>query len=56
MDERLLTAKEAAGMLAISERKLWALTNRREVPCVRIDRSVRYSLVALTEWIFQRCQ
>lgn len=40
----LVRASEAAQMLALSPRKLWELTNRGEVPCVRIGRSVRYSV------------
>jgi excisionase family DNA binding protein len=47
----LLTAKEASAVLSISERKLWELTNRREVPCIRIGRAVRYSLADLSKWI-----
>jgi excisionase family DNA binding protein len=38
----LLTPRTAATALAISPRKLWELTNRREIACVRIGRSVRY--------------
>lgn len=47
----LLTAPQAAKALAISERKLWELTNRRLIPCVRIGRAVRYSLADLQAWI-----
>ena len=38
----LLTAREAAKALAISERTLWTLTNHGDVPVVRLGRSVRY--------------
>lgn len=39
---------EAARMLSISQRSLWALTEPRgPIPCVRLGRSVRYSVVAL---------
>jgi excisionase family DNA binding protein len=38
----LWTSKEAAKALAISQRKLWGLTNDKLIPCVRIGRSVRY--------------
>lgn len=40
---RLLTARQAAAMLAISTRKLWELANRGEIPCIRIGRAVRYA-------------
>jgi excisionase family DNA binding protein len=38
----LLTAREAAAALRISERSLWGLTQRGEVRAVRIGRTVRY--------------
>jgi len=38
----LWTPGEAAEALAISPRKLWDLTNRNMIRCVRIGRSVRY--------------
>jgi excisionase family DNA binding protein len=47
----LLTPKEAASALAISERTLWELTKRSVIPCVRIGRAVRYDLVDLQSWI-----
>jgi hypothetical protein len=48
----LLTPREAARALAISERKLWSMTQPRgPIPCVRFDRSVRYSRTALVELI-----
>ena len=47
----LVKAKEAAAALSISERKLWELTNRKEIPCIRVGRSVRYSLADLAAWI-----
>ena len=47
----LLTAREAAAALAISERKLWELTSGGNIKVVRIGRSVRYSRVALEEFV-----
>lgn len=47
----LLTARETAAMLSISERKLWNLTNENEIPAIRIGRSVRYSIDDLEQWI-----
>jgi excisionase family DNA binding protein len=47
----LLTPRQAAIALAISTRKLWTLTNCREVPCVRIGRLVRYDPSDLRKWI-----
>lgn len=47
----LVTAKQAALALAISERKLWQLTNCGEIPSIRIGRAVRYRLSDLESWI-----
>lgn len=47
----LMTAAEAAQSLAISQRKLWAMTNCGDIPCVRIGRSVRYDPADLQFWI-----
>ena len=48
----LLTPPEAAKALAISERTLWGLTTPRgPIPCVRINRSVRYSGDDLRDFI-----
>ena len=52
VSERLLVkAPQAAEMLAISQRLLWSLTNRGDVPCLRIGRSVRYDVTDLRSWI-----
>jgi excisionase family DNA binding protein len=50
----LLTPRQAAQALAISERTLWTLTDRGDVPCVRIGRLVRYPADALQQWIADR--
>lgn len=44
INRRLLTTKEAANLLGISKRKVWELGNRGEIPCVRIDRALRFDL------------
>ena len=49
---QLLTAREAARTLAVSERTLWSMTRRGDVRPVRFGRAVRYDaadLVALVE-------
>ncbi len=53
-DVLLWTAKQAAEALSISQRKLWELTNCREIPCVRIGKCVRYSPDDLRAWIDSR--
>jgi excisionase family DNA binding protein len=47
----LLTARQAAKLLSISERTLYAFTKDGTLPVVRLGRSVRYSLEDLREWI-----
>lgn len=47
----LLKPAEAAKALAISPRKLWALTNCGEIKAVRCDRLVRYDPADLRAWI-----
>lgn len=51
----LLTAREAAAMLAISERHLWSLTAAGELPFIRVGtRGVRFLPDDLTAWIESR--
>jgi len=50
-------AEEAAAMLGIGKRTLWAMTNRGEIPVVRCGasgRSVRYRVADLEEWLERR--
>ena len=46
----LIKPRDAARLLAISERKLWQLTNSRAIASVRIGRAVRYSYAELRAW------
>lgn len=39
----LLTARQVAQALSISERKLWSLTASGHLPAIRLGRSVRYA-------------
>lgn len=50
-DPLLLTPRQTARQLGISERTLWSLTNSGTIPVVRIGRCVRYSRAALVAWI-----
>ena len=48
----LLRAADAAEALGLGTRKLWELTNRGIIPCVRIDsRAVRYVVADLERWV-----
>lgn len=50
----LLTAREAAEALSVTERTLWNWTASHGLPCVRIGRSLRYSVDELRKWIDSR--
>jgi excisionase family DNA binding protein len=50
----LLKPRDAAEALSISPRKLWAMTNSGDIPCVRFGKSVRYDPTDLREWIDQQ--
>ena len=47
--EKLLTIKEMAAMLSMSWRGVQELTKRREIPVVRLGRSVRYNPPAVAK-------
>ena len=47
----LLTPRQAAKTLAISERTLWTLTQSGEIPRLKIGSSVRYDLRDLEAFI-----
>jgi excisionase family DNA binding protein len=47
----LLTSREAAKRLAISERTLWTLTDRGEIRCIRMGTAKRYPIVELEGFI-----
>lgn len=47
----LINVREASKALGISPRKLWELTSKAEIPCVRIGRRVLYDPRDLTRWI-----
>lgn len=51
----LLTPREAAETLSVCEKSLWSLTAPRgPIKCVRLGRSVRYSIEALREFVAQQ--
>ena len=48
--------KDAAKLLGIGERLLWSLTNRGEIPCVRLGRCVIYPVDQLRTWLGSRAE
>ncbi len=53
MTNQLLRVKEAARFLAISERTLYTLTQRKKIPVIKFRGNVRYSLTDLEIFIQQ---
>ena len=47
----LLSPREAAKALSVCEKTLWTLSQKGEVPVIRIGRAVRYPVDGLREWI-----
>lgn len=50
----LLTARDVQSLLKIGRQKLWEMTNAGTLPCVRIDRAVRYRRETIEQWIASR--
>jgi excisionase family DNA binding protein len=50
----LISQRDAAKALSISERTLWAATKRGEIPYINVGARVLYSPAALAEWIAAR--
>lgn len=53
-DRLLLSIKEAAHLLSICERTLWALVHNKRIPHLRIGRRLLFSRRALDIWIAQQ--
>jgi excisionase family DNA binding protein len=51
-----LRPKAAARALDIGERLLWSMTNRGEIPHVRLGKRVLYPVAELERWLAERAQ
>ena len=52
LERKLLTAREAAAFLQLSERTIWEISGPRgDLPAIRIGRSVRYSQTDLADYV-----
>lgn len=51
MAEALLTVKEAAGLLKMSPEAVYTALARRQLPCVRLGRRVRFKPEALERFL-----
>ncbi len=51
---QLVSRKEVAAILGISERTVWSMTNAGEIPCVRIRKRVLYRLSHIQQYIEEK--
>ncbi len=49
--ERLLTAREVASLLRMTQNRLYELAKIGGIPCVRVGHRIRFSEAELMEWI-----
>ena len=50
VQQKVLTLREAADFLRISERTCWAMARANKLPCFRIGRQWRFLALALEAW------
>ena len=51
-----LRAKEAAKAIGIGERLLWEMTNRGEIPHLKVGRCVLYPVRELQDWMAEQAK
>jgi excisionase family DNA binding protein len=51
-----LRPREAAQALGIGERLLWSMTNRGEIPHLKLGKAVLYPIGELERWLAERAQ
>jgi len=49
-----LRPKDAARALGIGERLLWSLTNRGEIPHLRLGKAILYPVAELERWLAEQ--
>ncbi len=54
MDKLLLRPREVTELLGLSKSRVYQLLCQRQIPSVRIGRSIRVPSQALTEWVEQQ--
>lgn len=55
-EKLLLTTRETARLLGVSERHLYVLRTERGLPYVKLGEKIAYPLAALREWIAMHTQ
>lgn len=56
LDDPILTVRQVAEYLQLSKSKIYYLIQRRQIPCIRLDRNVRIRLSDLKKWLDQRIE
>ncbi|MEZ6078799.1 MAG: helix-turn-helix domain-containing protein [Pirellulaceae bacterium] len=56
MEQILVSSRDAAKMLGISERTLWSLKTQGSIPSVKTGKSVRYRPETLRRWAEEKEQ
>ncbi len=56
LSDPILTVRQVAEYLQISKSKIYYLIQRKEIPCIRLNRNVRIRLSDLKKWIDERLQ
>lgn len=51
-----LRPRAAAKALGIGERLLWSMTNRGEIPHLKLGKAVLYPVLELERWLSERAQ
>jgi len=51
IQKRLLTIKEASEYLGISEKGLYNMVYRREIPFVKLGGKLRFDIIDIEKWI-----
>ena len=51
MEKELLTAKETAKFLGLSEITIYKMTYRRQIPYVKLGRTKRFDKAKILSWI-----
>jgi len=52
--DRLLTIREVATYLSVSEHTVRRLVTRRRLPCLRVGRQLRFAPDVLSRWLSAR--
>jgi excisionase family DNA binding protein len=55
LDEPLLNASDAAGLLAVRPSWIYEAVRTGQLPCVRVGRHIRFTRSMLESWVANQC-